>query len=152
MLVHVSFLATPVCIFAARSFLPVASRGRRATFVLFARVEWALGAALRIAAGRLWRTRAGCVQAVGLGGAVLSAPTPGSLNNKTKELCALANSVAHRCEGCVAYHARGAQRTGARRQEVAEALGVAIQMDGGPSVNYAANALRAFDQFKGLVQ
>ncbi|MEQ1811541.1 MAG: carboxymuconolactone decarboxylase family protein [Terricaulis sp.] len=42
---------------------------------------------------------------------------------------------------------RGAHRTGASRQEIAEALGVAIQMGGGPSVNYAADALRAFDQF-----
>ena len=33
------------------------------------------------------------------------------------------------------------------RQELAEALAVAIQMGGGPSVNYAADALRAFDEF-----
>jgi len=32
---------------------------------------------------------------------------------------------------------------------VAEAVAVAIQMGGGPSVNYAADALRAFDQFAG---
>ena len=77
-----------------------------------------------------------------------AAQTAGSLDKKTKELLALAISVAIRCEGCVAYHARGARRTGATRQEVAEALGVAIQMGGGPSMNYAADALRAFDQFE----
>lgn len=77
-----------------------------------------------------------------------AAQTPGALDKRTKELLALAISVATRCEGCVAYHARGVQRTGATRQEVAEALGVAIQMGGGPSVNYAADALRAFDQFE----
>jgi AhpD family alkylhydroperoxidase len=82
------------------------------------------------------------------GGLSRAAQTSGALDKKTKELLALAISVAIRCEGCVAYHARGAQRTGASRQEVAEALGVAIQMGGGPSVNYAADALRAFDQFK----
>ena len=64
-----------------------------------------------------------------------------------KELLALAISVAIRCDGCVAYHTRGAARTGATRLEVAETLGVAIQMGGGPSMNYAADALRAFDQF-----
>lgn len=77
-----------------------------------------------------------------------SAQAPGSLDKKTKELLALAISVAIRCDGCVAYHARGAHRTGATRQEVAETLGVAIQMGGGPSMNYAADALRAFDQFQ----
>ena len=76
-----------------------------------------------------------------------AAQTAGALDKKTKELLALAISVAIRCEGCVAYHARGAHRTGASRQEVAETLGVAIQMGGGPSMNYAADALRAFDQF-----
>lgn len=76
-----------------------------------------------------------------------AAQTSGSLDKKTKELLALAISVAIRCEGCIAYHARGARRTGATRQDVAETLGVAIQMGGGPSINYAADALRAFDQF-----
>jgi len=77
-----------------------------------------------------------------------AAQSAGALDKKTKELLALAIGVAIRCDGCIGYHARGAQRTGARRQEVAEALAVAIQMGGGPSVNYAADALRAFDQFQ----
>jgi alkylhydroperoxidase/carboxymuconolactone decarboxylase family protein YurZ len=38
-------------------------------------------------------------------------------------------------------------RAGAAREEIAEALAVAIQMGGGPSVNYATSALRAYDQF-----
>jgi AhpD family alkylhydroperoxidase len=84
----------------------------------------------------------------GFGALSRAAQTPGALDKKTKELLALAVSVAIRCEGCVAYHARGALRTGASRQEVAETLGVTIQMGGGPSVNYAADALRAFDQFE----
>lgn len=77
-----------------------------------------------------------------------AAQAPGALDKKTKELLALAIAVATRCDGCIGFHARGAQRTGAERQEVAEALAVAIQMGGGPSVNYAADALRAFDQFQ----
>ncbi|MFO1016741.1 MAG: carboxymuconolactone decarboxylase family protein [Hyphomonadaceae bacterium] len=82
------------------------------------------------------------------GGLSKAAQTAGSLDKKTKELLALAIAVATRCEGCIAYHARGARRTGATRQDVAEALGVAIQMGGGPAMNYAADALRAFDQFE----
>jgi AhpD family alkylhydroperoxidase len=76
-----------------------------------------------------------------------AAQSPGALDRRTKELVALAISVAMRCDGCIGYHARGAVRTGATRQEVAEVLAVAIQMGGGPSVDYAADALRAFDQW-----
>lgn len=76
-----------------------------------------------------------------------AAQTPGLLDKKQKEILALAIAVAIRCEGCIAYHARGARRAGAERQEIGEALAVAIQMGGGPSLNYAADALRAFDQF-----
>ena len=77
-----------------------------------------------------------------------AAQSAGALDKKTKELLALAIAVATHCEGCIAYHARAALRTGASRQEVAEALAVAIQMGGGPNANYAADALRAFDQFQ----
>ena len=73
--------------------------------------------------------------------------TPGALGRKTKELIALAIAVSGRCDACIAYHARGAARAGATRQEFAETLAVAIQMGGGPSVNYATDALRAFDEF-----
>lgn len=76
-----------------------------------------------------------------------AAQTPGALDGKTKELIALAISVATRCDACIAYHARGALRAGAAREEIAEMLAVAIQMGGGPSLNYAAQALSAFDQF-----
>ena len=33
------------------------------------------------------------------------------------------------------------------REEVAEAIGVAIQMGGGPSMVYGGQALRAYDEF-----
>lgn len=75
-----------------------------------------------------------------------AAQQKGALDRKTKELIAIAIAVATRCDACIAYHARGAQRAGATRQDVAEAIAVAIQLGGGPSVNYAADALRAFDQ------
>jgi len=70
-----------------------------------------------------------------------------ALDRKMKELMALSIAAAVHCQGCIAFHARGAVRAGATREEVAEALGIAIQMAGGPAVNSAADALRAFDQF-----
>lgn len=69
------------------------------------------------------------------------------LDEKTKELIALALGVASHCDGCLGYHAKALVRLGATREEVAEALGMAIYMGGGPSLMYAADALRSFDQF-----
>ena len=65
-----------------------------------------------------------------------------------KELIALAIAVADRCDGCIASHARGAVRTGATPEEVAETLGVTIMMGGGPSTVYAPRAWAAYLEFK----
>ena len=71
----------------------------------------------------------------------------GVLDAKTKELIALAIAVAKQCDGCIASHARGAARRGATAAEVAEALGVAIVMDGGPGIVHAPRAFEAFQEF-----
>ena len=76
-----------------------------------------------------------------------SAMAPGELDTAMKELIALAISVVEGCDGCIAAHARGAARHGATRQQVAEALGVTLLMDGGPASVYAPRALAAFDEF-----
>ncbi|MDR3425581.1 MAG: carboxymuconolactone decarboxylase family protein [Alphaproteobacteria bacterium] len=70
-----------------------------------------------------------------------------ALDEKTKELVALALGVAAHCDGCLGFHAKALVRLGATREEVAEILGMAVYMGGGPSLMYAADALRAFDQF-----
>lgn len=70
-----------------------------------------------------------------------------ALDEKTKELIALALGVAARCDGCLGFHAKALVRLGATREEVAETMGMAVYMGGGPSLMYAADALRAFDQF-----
>lgn len=71
----------------------------------------------------------------------------GALTRKTKELIALALSIAARCDGCVAYHARRLSELGVERQQVVEAVGIALQMGGGPSMVYGGDALRAYDSF-----
>ena len=71
-----------------------------------------------------------------------------ALDEKTKELIALALGVAAHCDGCLGYHTKALVRLGATREEVAETLGMSVYMGGGPSLMYAADALRAFDQFK----
>ena len=69
---------------------------------------------------------------------------PGVLETKTKELIALAIAVIERCDGCIAAHAEGAVRAGATRQEAAEAIGVAMLMNGGPATIYGPRAYAAF--------
>jgi AhpD family alkylhydroperoxidase len=71
----------------------------------------------------------------------------GVLDEKTKEFLALAIGVSTRCDGCIGFHTKALANLGATREEVAEVLGLSIYMGGGPSLMYAADALRAFDQF-----
>jgi AhpD family alkylhydroperoxidase len=70
-----------------------------------------------------------------------------ALDTKTKELIALAISVATRCDGCIGFHAEAAVKQGATRDEIMETMGMAIYMGAGPSVMYAAQAVEAYDQF-----
>ena len=71
----------------------------------------------------------------------------GALDRKTKELMALAISVTHGCDDCIAHHVHDAIEAGATREEFADALGVAILMGGGPGMIYASHAIEAVDQF-----
>ena len=76
-----------------------------------------------------------------------AATADGALDKKTKELIALALGVAVRCDPCIGFHTQALVKLGATRQEVDEALGVAVYMGGGPSLMYAASAVAAFDEF-----
>ncbi len=71
----------------------------------------------------------------------------GVLDEKTKELIAMAIGVASRCDACLGFHAKALVRLGATPEEFREMLGVAVYMGGGPSLMYAANALAAFEEF-----
>jgi len=76
-----------------------------------------------------------------------SAMADGALPCRIKELMALVVGVVEHCDGCVAYHARAAAAAGATEDEVAEALGVALLMNGGPASVWAPRALAAFHEF-----
>lgn len=71
----------------------------------------------------------------------------GAVDKKTKELIALAIAISVKCDGCIASHARGAALAKATEQEVAETIGVAISMNGGPGTVYGPRALAAFREF-----
>ena len=65
---------------------------------------------------------------------------------------ALVASVVKRCDGCIAYHAKAAARQEANAEEVAEALGVALLMDGGAASVYAPRGWDAYLEFAGAAE
>lgn len=75
-----------------------------------------------------------------------AAMAPGALDEKTKEMMALAIGVAKLCDGCIASHLQKLVSLGLTADELNELLGVAILMGGGPSLVYATHALEAFQQ------
>lgn len=68
---------------------------------------------------------------------------------KVRELIALACAVTTRCDGCIAFHADAAVKAGATDAEIAEALGVAINLNAGAAVIYSARTLDAVGQARG---
>ena len=67
----------------------------------------------------------------------------GALDKKTKELIAIALSVAGRCDPCIGFHVQTYVQLGGTRAELADALGMAVYMGGGPSLMYAAKTSAA---------
>lgn len=67
------------------------------------------------------------------------------LDEKTRQLISLAVAVTTRCDGCISVHAQKAVDNGATKEQVAEALGVAIAMNAGAALVYSARALDAVD-------
>lgn len=80
-----------------------------------------------------------------------AATANGVLDRKTKELIALALSVAARCDPCIGFHMQTLVKLGVSRPEIDETLGVTTYMGGGPSLMYAASAIAAFDELSRAV-
>lgn len=66
------------------------------------------------------------------------------LDAKTRELIALAVAVTRECDGCITVHTSAAAKHGATREEIAEALGVAIAVNAGATLVYSARVMDAF--------
>jgi len=81
-----------------------------------------------------------------------AAVATGALDKKIKELIALAVSVTAGCDDCIAHHVNDAIKAGATREELTDALGVAVLMGGGPGMIYASHAIEAIDQFFGAAK
>ena len=74
--------------------------------------------------------------------------TDAALTAGTKELIAVGIAISTGCKGCIASHTRGAARKGVTEEQMAETIGVAIQMGGGPASIYGPQAWEAFKEFK----
>ena len=64
------------------------------------------------------------------------------LGAKTRELIALGVAVTRQCDGCIVVHTEAALKAGASKEEIAEALGVAISVNAGAALIYTT---RVFD-------
>ena len=71
----------------------------------------------------------------------------GAIDAVHKELIALAIGVASRRDACIGFHVKALIRLGATREQRMETLAVCTYMGGGPTLMYAAEAVRAYDEF-----
>ena len=68
------------------------------------------------------------------------------LGAKTRELIALAVAVTRQCDGCITIHTDAAIKQGATREEIIEALGVAVAVNAGATLVYSSRVVDAYTQ------
>lgn len=81
----------------------------------------------------------------GFGGLHQATMKAGTLSVMEKELMALAIGLSVRCENCMYAHIMAAVKAGATREQVLEAAGVAVMMQGGPTYTYLPRVVEALD-------
>jgi len=67
------------------------------------------------------------------------------LGEKTRQLISLAVAVTTRCDGCITFHTEAALKAGASKEEISEALGVAVAMNAGAALVYSSRVLDAVE-------
>jgi AhpD family alkylhydroperoxidase len=83
----------------------------------------------------------------GFGTMAAAALKAGALPELDKELIALAIGVTQRCDGCIGFHVKALVRLGVTREQLMETLSICTYMGGGPALMYAAEAIRAYEEF-----
>jgi AhpD family alkylhydroperoxidase len=73
----------------------------------------------------------------------------GALTVREKELIAVAIGVALRCTPCINTYTISAVIAGATKEQILEAAGVAIMMQGGPAYTYLPNVVEAIKALEG---
>jgi len=67
----------------------------------------------------------------------------GHLDAKTRELISLAVAVSIHCDGCIVVHTDAALKAGATKDDISEALGVAVALNAGAALIYSTRVLDA---------
>jgi AhpD family alkylhydroperoxidase len=67
------------------------------------------------------------------------------LGEKTRQLISLAVAVTTHCDGCIVIHTEAALKAGATKEEISEALGVAVSMNAGAALVYSTRVLDAVE-------
>src|SRR5712691_3363591 len=67
------------------------------------------------------------------------------LGERTRQLISLAVAVTTRCDGCIVFHTDAALKAGALKEEISEALGVAVAMNAGAALIYSTRVLDAVE-------
>jgi AhpD family alkylhydroperoxidase len=83
--------------------------------------------------------------AKGFGGLYQGVMKPGAIGVREKERVAIGIGLALRCEPCIYTHVEKALKSGATREQVLEAAGVAVMMQGGPTYTYLPTVVEALD-------
>ncbi len=70
------------------------------------------------------------------------------LGGKVRELIALAVAVTRQCDGCIVTHVDAAIKQGATKEEVVEALSVAVAVNAGAALIFSSRVMDAFNAKK----
>ena len=73
--------------------------------------------------------------------------SPGKLEKKYKELIAIGISIHINCESCLEWHISEALKSGSSKDEILEAIGVGIEMGGGPSTVSSRFAMKVLEYY-----
>lgn len=85
----------------------------------------------------------------GFGGMFQALMKDGALSTREKELIALGIGLAVRCMGCINAHTKKCLEAGATREQILEAAGVAVMMQGGPTFTHVPEVIKALDHLEG---
>ncbi len=72
----------------------------------------------------------------------------GALSVREKELIALAIGLSVRCSPCINLHVEKCLKAGATGEQILEAAGVAVMMQGGPSFTHVPEVIRAIEHLQ----
>ncbi|MCA9253941.1 MAG: carboxymuconolactone decarboxylase family protein [Phycisphaerae bacterium] len=85
----------------------------------------------------------------GFGGMFQALMKEGALSVREKELIAFSIGLAVRCEQCMNLHIDKCLKAGATREQIIEAAGVVVVMQGGPAYTHMPEVIHALDYLEG---